>query len=78
MKKSTLVLSLVAAFSAKVYADQIVNGSMSFKPIAASAYGMEHDADIATTPWVIPQGYVQSIVSDEPTWTSMSPMTGPT
>jgi secreted PhoX family phosphatase len=38
---------------------------MSFNPIASSAYGMENDADIATTPYVIPRGYVQSIVSDE-------------
>jgi hypothetical protein len=65
MKKSTLALTLVAAFAANVHADSVVNGPMSFNPIAASAYGMENDADIATTPWVIPQGYVQSIVSDE-------------
>jgi len=38
---------------------------MPFNPIASSAYGMENDAGIATTPWVIPRGYVQSIVSDE-------------
>src|SRR4030065_378939 len=65
MKKSTLVLSLVAAFAANVHAGSVVNGPMSFNPIAASAYGLENDADIATTPWVIPKGYVQSIVSDE-------------
>jgi secreted PhoX family phosphatase len=38
---------------------------MSFTPIAASAYGMEADPSIPTAPWVIPEGYVQSIVSDE-------------
>jgi hypothetical protein len=38
---------------------------MSFNPIAASAYGMDADPGIAATPWVIPEGYVQSIVSDE-------------
>lgn len=65
MKRSTLVLTLVAAFAANVHAGSVVNGPMSFNPIAASAYGMENDADIATTPWVIPEGYVQSIVSDE-------------
>ena len=65
MKMSTLVLSLVAAFAANAHADSTLNGPMSFNPIAGSAYGMENDADIATTPWVIPQGYVQSIVSDE-------------
>ncbi|MHB1085942.1 MAG: alkaline phosphatase PhoX [Thiobacillus sp.] len=65
MKKSTLALTLVASFAANVHAGPVVNGPMSFNPIATSAYGMETDADIATTPWVIPQGYVQSIVSDE-------------
>lgn len=65
MKSSTLVLSLITAFSAHVQADAVVNGPMPFNPIASSAYGMENDADIATTPWVIPRGYVQSIVSDE-------------
>ena len=65
MKKSTLALTLVAAFAANVHAGSPVNGPMSFNPIAASAYGMEDDADIATAPWVVPQGYVQSIVSDE-------------
>jgi len=65
MKKSTLALTLVAAFAANVHADAVVNGPMSFNPIAGSAYGLEADPSIATTPWVIPQGYVQSIVSDE-------------
>ena len=65
MKKSTLALTLVAAFAANVHAGSAVNGPMSFNPIAGSAYGLENDADIATTPWVIPEGYVQSIVSDE-------------
>lgn len=65
MKKSTLALTLIAAFAANVHADNAVNGPMSFNPIAASAYGMENDADIAATPWIIPKGYVQSIVSDE-------------
>jgi len=65
MKKSTLVLTLVAAFAAHAHAGSIVDGPMSFNPIAGSAYGLEADPSIATTPWVIPQGYVQSIVSDE-------------
>ena len=66
MKISTLALTLAAAFAVNAHADStVVNGPMSFNPIAASAYGMEADAGIATTPWVIPEGYVQSIVSDE-------------
>jgi hypothetical protein len=65
MKHSKLVLTLVAAFAAQAHAGSVVNGPMSFDPIAASAYGMEADSSIATAPWVIPEGYVQTIVSDE-------------
>ncbi len=65
MKQSTLVLTLAAAFAVHAHAGSVVDGPMSFNPIPGSAYGMENDADIATTPWVIPGGYVQSIVSDE-------------
>lgn len=65
MKKSTLALTLIAAFAAQAHAGSTVKGPMSFDPIAASAYGMENDAHIATAPWLIPEGYVQSIVSDE-------------
>ena len=38
---------------------------MAFHPIAGSAYGREHDADINRSPFVIPAGYTQTIVSDE-------------
>ena len=65
MKYSKLVLTLVAAFAAQAHAGAVVNGPMSFNPIAGSAYGMEADPSIATAPWVIPEGYVQSIISDE-------------
>ena len=65
MKKSTLALTLIAAFAAQAHAGSVVNGPMPFDPIADSAYGMENDAHIATAPWLIPEGYVQSIVSDE-------------
>lgn len=65
MKYSTLALTLVAAFAAQAHAGSTVNGPMSFNPIAASAYGMDADPSIATEPWVIPEGYVQTIVSDE-------------
>ena len=36
-----------------------------FAPIAGSAYGMEHDAGVDRAPWLIPRGYVQSVVADE-------------
>ncbi|MHB1189121.1 alkaline phosphatase PhoX [Thiobacillus sp.] len=65
MKYSKLVLTLIAAFAAPAHADSVVNGPMSFNPIAGSAYGLEADPSIATTPYVIPEGFVQSIVSDE-------------
>ncbi|HEY9199521.1 MAG TPA: alkaline phosphatase PhoX [Gammaproteobacteria bacterium] len=66
MKKSTLALAVAAAFAAQAQADStLVDGPMGFDPIPASAYGMENDADIGTTPYVIPEGFTQSIVSDE-------------
>jgi hypothetical protein len=65
MKHRTLVLTLIAAFAAHAHAGSVVDGPMAFNPIAGSAYGMEADPGIATEPWVIPAGYVQSIVSDE-------------
>ena len=65
MKHSTLALSLIAAFAAHAHAGSVVDGPMSFNPIAGSAYGMEADSSVATAPWVIPEGYVQTIVSDE-------------
>ena len=66
MQMSKLALALAAAFAAQAQADStVVNGPMGFDPIAGSAYGMQNDADIATAPYVIPQGFTQSIVSDE-------------
>jgi hypothetical protein len=65
MKPSMFALALAAVFAAPLHAGPVVSGPMPFNPIAGSAYGLENDADIATAPWVIPQGYVQSIVSDE-------------
>jgi hypothetical protein len=65
MKFSMLVLTLTAAFAAQAHAGSVVDGPMAFNPIAASAYGLDADPNIATEPWVVPEGYVQSIVSDE-------------
>lgn len=65
MKYSKLALTLLAAFAAQAHAGSVVDGPMAFKPIAASAYGMEADASVATEPWLIPEGFVQTIVSDE-------------
>lgn len=65
MKHSRLAVTLVAAFAAQAHAGSVVDGPMSFRPIAGSAYGMDADASIAAEPWLIPAGYVQKIVSDE-------------
>jgi hypothetical protein len=64
MKRSALAF-LIAACVTQSQASDPVGAGMGFTPIAGSAYGMEHDARIATAPWVIPEGYVQSIVADE-------------
>ncbi len=61
MKKTVLTAAL-AALSINAAA---IDGPMAFTPIAGSAYGLEADPGIAAEPWVIPAGYVQSIVSDE-------------
>ena len=38
---------------------------MAFHSLAGSAYGREHDADIDTSPFLLPEGYQQRIVSSE-------------
>ena len=68
--KTLLVLAISALIPALAVAvadsdDYTVNGSMEFNPIAGSAYGLEASSDLATTPWVIPEGFTQTIVSDE-------------
>ena len=66
MKKSTLYFALATTFTTNAHSESfLVNGPMAFNPIAASAYGMQNDADIATSPWLIPEGYTQAIISDE-------------
>ena len=61
MKKTVLAAAL-AALSLNAAA---IDGPMAFTPISGSAYGLEADPSIAAEPWVIPAGFVQSIVSDE-------------
>lgn len=66
MKKSMLTVAMAAVFAAGAQADStVVDGPMGFNPIAGSAYGHENDADVATTPWIIPEGFAQSVLSDE-------------
>lgn len=40
-------------------------GPLVFQPIARSAYGREHDADIDTAPFLIPEGYQQRVITSE-------------
>lgn len=65
--KSILATAIAALFAGHALAGATVNGPMAFDPIAASAYAeVTTDATILTNePWVIPEGFVQYIVSDE-------------
>lgn len=65
MKYPIVILALAAACS--VYAQVVhgAEGAMAFQPIAGSAYGREHDADIDPQPFLIPEGYQQRVVSSE-------------
>lgn len=68
MNKSLSAISLCIVLTASAYADTtIVNGPMRFNPITASAYEQTTtDPDILNTkPWMIPDGFIQYVVSDE-------------
>lgn len=65
MNKSVLAVAVVTACAANAYAEPtVVNGPMGFNPIPASAY-LQGGVAIEASPWVIPAGFSQSIVSDE-------------
>lgn len=65
MQKYVLAAAVAAVLVASAHAEStVVNGPMGFNPIAGSAYA-QAGQDIAATPWVIPEGFTQSIVSDE-------------
>lgn len=67
MSQKTLVAAIVAAVSANALADTAVHGAMQFDPIAGSAYTEQtrDPAVLTESPWKIPAGYRQYIVSDE-------------
>lgn len=65
MRTTLTLLALVV--SASAWATEPVSGPMAFVPLAASAYGQGNSADIATAPWVLPQGFEQHLVVDERT-----------
>ena len=65
-KKSALAAVVASLLSGSALAEATqINGPMGFDPISASAYGHETDIDLNASPWLIPDGFTQSIVSDE-------------
>ena len=67
MSQKTLVAAIVAAVSVNALADTDVHGHMQFDPIAGSAYSEQTRDPVVLTqsPWNIPAGFYQYIVSDE-------------
>ena len=67
MSQKILVAAIFAAVSANAFAEATVNGPMQFDPIAGSAYAEQTtDPTVLTgSPWNIPAGFRQYIVSDE-------------
>lgn len=59
---TTLAAVTLSALGTGASAGNDGNGPMPFDPIAGSAYGGVADLD---APWVIPEGYVQEVLSDE-------------
>lgn len=65
MKPLVLILGLSMISAAHAQADCCLAGPMAFHSIAGSAYGREHDADIDTAPFLLPEGFQQRVVSSE-------------
>jgi hypothetical protein len=63
--KALLSLAISAIIPALAVADSEVQGPMAFDSISGSAYGQQNATDLDATPWVIPEGYNQSIIADE-------------
>lgn len=82
MHKKSLLATAIAGVIATAAVAATVNGPMAFDPIAGSAYAeLTNDPAILNSqPWVLPEGYVQSTVSDEtnldiyagPDWNDMN------
>lgn len=66
--KRILSAAVVSVFSHAALAGSTVKGLMAFDPIAGSAYATISDPNspvLATAPWIIPQGFTQTVISDE-------------
>ena len=69
----------IATLSGAVYAESsVVNGPMAFDPITASAYGLENDTDLDSTPWLVPAAFVKLSYPMKMIWTFMLTTTGTT
>jgi hypothetical protein len=63
--KTLLSLAICAMTPALAVADSEVQGPMAFDSISGSAYSQQNATDLDTAPWIIPEGYSQSIIADE-------------
>jgi hypothetical protein len=63
--KTLLPLVISTMIPALAVADSEVQGPMAFDSISGSAYNQQNATDLDTAPWVIPEGYSQSIIADE-------------
>jgi len=63
--KTLLPLVISTMIPALAVADSEVQGPMAFDSISGSAYSQQNATDLDTAPWVIPEGYSQSIIADE-------------
>jgi hypothetical protein len=63
--KTLLSLAISAIIPALAVADSEVQGPMAFDSISGSAYGQQNATDLDAAPWIIPEGYSQSIIADE-------------
>jgi hypothetical protein len=63
--KTLLPLVISTMIPALAVADSEVQGPMAFDSISGSAYSQQNATDLDTAPWVIPEGYSQSVIADE-------------
>jgi hypothetical protein len=63
--KTLLPLVISTMIPALAVADSEVQGPMAFDSISGSAYNQQNATDLDTAPWVIPEGYSQSVIADE-------------
>lgn len=68
MRTKLLAAAVGMAIASTAFAGSTVNGPMAFNPIAGSAYAVISDPAspvLQSAPWILPEGYTQSVISDE-------------